>query len=310
MNFTTIDRILAGLHRDLRGTDLNESDIIEWTGEALGFLNSYAAQEQAIAFIKIENYEGEIPDGFRMVLQIARYNKDVEEVCERAKKVEEIDTEKIDFTSIQDCADNYIVDWMLGQLTPYQPYFDMQWQYIEWTSSNYYAECFTPVRLSNNSLFNSIVCKERELYQKPCGRDEYNIVGLVEKKIRVSFKEGYIALAYSRTPVDKETGYPLIPDDIRHISAIRYYIRWKIAEHLDWSGREGFANRAETNRQLWNKYVKQANNYSKMPKTVDELQNLLEASHYLIPQQDLYYGYFGKLGSPENRNFNRSQRRR
>lgn len=311
IQLTTVDRILSGLNRDLRGTDLNESDLIEWAGEALGFLEMPEIQEQSVAFLKVENFEADVPDGFQMVLQMSRYDKEEKDICKDCVKPEEEEEEPhVDLSCPDSAGISNIIDWMVGQLDiSYRPYFDMQWQYIPWTTSAYYAEYFRPIRLANHTFFNSLVCKEKNLYTKDCGTDEYTIVGTVDKKLRFNFKEGYVALSYVRSAIDSETGYPLVPDNVRHITAIKYYIRWKIAEYLDWNGREGFGSKSETNMNLWLKYAKQAKNWTKMPKTIDQFQNLLEASHYLIPRNNRYYSYFGKLGRPEDRKFNDPNRR-
>lgn len=298
IQLTTADRILAGLSRDLRGTDINESDAIEWLGEALEFMKMPEIQEQAVAFVKVHNFEADVPEGFQMVLQIARYNQ---APCPDVVEFEEIPPETD--LSCPDCNGvKNVMDWMIGNLDiSHRPYFNMQWQYIPWTVSEYHRE-FTPVRLANNTMFNSLVCKEKSPYSSAC-TDEYTIVGTTDKKLRFSFREGVVAVSYIKSATDPDTGYPLVPDNVRHITAIKYYIRWKIAEYLDWNGREGFASKVEYNMNLWLKYVKQAKNYTKMPKSIDQFQNLLEQSHYLIPRLNRYYGYFGKLGRPETRNF-------
>lgn len=300
IQLTTVDRVLSSIHRDLRGTDLNESDIIEWIGEAMGFLQMPEIQEQAISFLKVENFEANIPEGFQMVLQIARYNKYMQPLNEAYTDIpDDLDINGGDCNKV-----GSIMDWLIGSLDiTHKPYFNMQWQYVPWTVSEYYKNNFSPVRLANNTMFNSIVCKEKNPYNSNC-TDEYSFVGTVEKKIRFSFKTGVVALSYIKNAVDEETGYPLIPDDVRALTAIRYYIKWKIAEFLDWNGREGFTGKAQDNERKWLKYIKQAKNFIKMPKSIDQFQNLLEQSHHLIPRTNRYYGYFGNLGRGENRKFN------
>ena len=305
IKYTTVDRVLSELNRGLRGTDLNETDMIEWIGQALDFMQMPEVQEEAVAFLKVENHEVELPDGFQMVLQIAKYNKEPEAIEENCDCLEDGEP---DLSTPDCCQDTPVLDCMLNCITPFKPYFDMQWQYIPWTVSTYYVEHFQPVRLANNTLFNSIVCKEKSVYEN-CGPDEYTIVGTVDKKLRFSFKEGFVALSYIKSALDSNTGYPLVPDNIRHIQAINYYVRWKIAEYLDWNGREGFGSKAESNMQLWLKYVKQAKNYTKMPKSIDQFQNLLEQSHYLIPRHNRYYKYFGNMSRAEDRKFNDPDRR-
>jgi hypothetical protein len=41
-----------------------------------------------------------------------------------------------------------------------------------------------------------------------------------------------------------------------------------------------------------------------MPNGVDELQNMMEQRSYLIPRQNAYYGFFGRLAHKEQRRFN------
>ena len=72
--YTSVDTIFAKFSRDLRGTDLHESDIIEWIGEALGFMNVVEIQEEAIAFIEVKNHKAELPNNFKSVIQVAKYN--------------------------------------------------------------------------------------------------------------------------------------------------------------------------------------------------------------------------------------------
>lgn len=324
LQFTTVDRVLAKVHRDLKGIDLNESDAIEWIGEALEFLKVFQVQEQAVAFMEVKNYQADLPDGFQMVLQIARDNNwtpDEKECCAiPAKVIEEVTVESSDtectdcYTQPVDCHGRVLFD---DYVPKYIPYFDMQWQYIPWTTSSHYKENFTPVRLANHTFFNTIVCKEK--HNTPYDgqetnnpyknnglgeQDEYTIVGDADKKLRFSFKEGYVALAFIRNAVDSETGYPLVPDNISYMSAITYYIKWKIAEMMTWNGREGYARLAQDSERLWLKYARQGKNYMKMPKTIDQFQNLLEQSHYLIPRHRRYYGYFGNIGREEDRRFN------
>lgn len=308
LQYTTVDRVLSKFHRDLRGTDINESDVIEWIGEALDFMKTPGIQEESVAFIKVKDYHAELPLGFQMVLQMAKYNSDEKEPCEDCEEeVIVVEPEPEPDLSCPDCCGTKnLIDYFFNQNdTSYRPYFDMQWQYIPWTTSHYFKESFRPIRLSNHTLFNTLVCKEKKLYDNYYKGEEYTIVGTVEKKLRFSFREGFVALAYLKTATDKENGYPLVPDSISHITAITYYIKWKIAEWYQWSGREGSNLLAQDNERKWLKYKKQATNWTKMPKSIDDYQDLLEQSHYLIPNHKKYYGFFGNLSKEQQLNFNK-----
>ena len=216
-------------------------------------------------------------------------------------KKEEKECSKIPVEVIKELSSDCSTDC---ETPSYKPFFDLKWEYQPWINSGYYQERFTPVRLSSSVFFNSLVCKEKDQSLYSSCIDEYSIVGTVEKKLRFSFKDGYIALAYMRTAIDEKTGFPLIPDNQSCLMAITYYIKWMIAQHYSWNGRQGFDSKAREEERKWNKYARQFKNYMKMPKSIDDFQDLLEQSHYLIPRQKRYYGFFGNLNKAEDRRFN------
>lgn len=298
IGFTSVDRILAKSYRELKETDLDENDVIEWIGEAMDFMAMPEVQEEAVIFLEVNNFETELPKGFQAVLQIALLDDAIaeHEFNTPGKAVDDSHIPRPDITPIREDSCNPQC---------YKPYFDMSMNYIEWTTSMNYRKFFTPIRLANHTFFNDIVCKENSMYQdyNSC-TEEYTIVGTTERKLRFSFKEGLIALSYIRAAVDPETGYPLVPDSIQHITAISYYIKWKIAEYFSWTRRDGFDGLSDKAEAKWLKYVKQAKNFAKMPKTIDQYQNLLEQTHQLIPNHRRYYNNFGKLGRVENKKFN------
>ena len=323
LQFTTVDRVLAKFNRDLRGTDINESDAIEWIGEALDAMKLPQVQEHAVAFIEVKDHHADLPHGFHMISQINKYRNwspDVKStlcIPTIMKEVEEDDAcktscdthpaNKAGYPIPLDCDGRMIGDY---EVAYYRPFFDLQWEYKFWSDSSFCQNNFTPVRLSNNLYFNSLVCKEKDRHDiyKNCG-DEYTIVGTTEKRLRFSFREGFVAVSYLRNSLDPNTGYPLVPDNYSYMNAITYYLKWKIAEWYDWNGREGFARKAQDNERKWLKYKKQGTNYMKMPKSLDQYQNLLDQSHHMIPRRNLYYGYFGNLNKAENKRFNNPDNR-
>ena len=327
--YTTVERIFAKFSRDLRNTEVHESDIIEWTAEALEFMKIAELQEEAVSFIEVKNHKADLPLGFQSVIQIAKYNNwkgsqdDSLSPCNIVNNI-------ISEDSLNDCGhiilgnftdNNLVVTDCNGQIIDgeenvvyYRPYFDLKWEYQGWYNSNYYRQNFSVVRLANHSFFNSLVCSEtnpeiKEMYNSSVF--EYTLAGgFPNMELRFSFQEGYIALAYLKSIIDPQTGYPAIPDDISAITAITYYIKWKMAERFSWEGREGFALEAKNAEERWLKYIRQYLNKTKMPKGVDQYQNLMEQTHYLIPRQRRFAGYFGNLGREEYRRFNNPDYRR
>jgi len=144
-----------------------------------------------------------------------------------------------------------------------------------------WGDCFEPVRPAGQGGLLS--CGEgHPLREGHCG-EEYAIVGTAERKFLFSFKEGRVALAYLSNAVDPATGYPLVPDDAAFLSAISYYVRWKLAEERSWNGREGSAGLAQNLERLWLRYARQAKNRAKMPKGMDEFERLMEQGRAMLP---------------------------
>lgn len=323
MQYTTLDRVLSKIYRDLGIEEISETDVVEWSGEALEAIGAVTLYEEAVAFIEIENYQGTLPNGLHSIIQVARNNRWVKEnkedcLCPANIKLD-CTTEEIQtvpskcgcgptvvgevHTSLtgdkyfhngnewvfMDCNGKLIGDY---EIAYYRPYFDLKYEYEGWRNSNIYRQAYTPVRLANNTFFNTLVCPEETTGLYNTCTDEYTIVG---DKLRVSFQEGSVAVAYYRQAVDPETGYPMIPDDYSVITAITMYITMKYMGRMWYLGREGFGDKYQKAEQDWHWYCKQAGNRALLPYGIDEHENLKDMRHQLIPQQNRYYGFFGKM---------------
>lgn len=301
--YITLDRVLSKIYRDLGLDEISETDVIEWSGEALNFMETPSLLEEAVAFIEVSNYEACLPNGLHSIIQVARnneFNKDVipsEVILDTSDISTETDVAPGVNPVILDSKGQPIVDYDIAY---YRPYFDLQYEYYGWNSSIYYRNKYTPIRLANHTFFNSLVCDESPYINDCTSEDEYTIAG---DKIRTSFKEGSIAIAYYRQVVDIETGYPMIPDDISFTTAITMYITMKYMSRLWYMGREGYADKMQKAEQDWHWYCKQATNKAFTLHGVDEHQNMLDERNRMIPNYNRYYGFFGKLGRPENKNW-------
>lgn len=300
--FINIDSVLAKFKRDFRGLDINENDAIEWVGEALGFMKIPSASQENVAFLEVKNYQAPLPNGLHYITQIARNNEwESSDDCQpcvqkTVKSLSEVTTPTI----FEDCQGN-LVDCNLEPVY-YRPLLNMQCDYNTWSNSSVRRNKYTPVRLSNHSFFNTLVCKEKgmeDIYRRGCS-DEYTIV---QDELRFNFKEGLVAVAYVGQMIDHNTGYPMIPDDEYARAAISYYIGWKVKENECWNHREGACQLAERAKGSWESYIKKFKNKAKMPTGVDQYQNLLEGAYSLIPNHRKYYGFFGKLGNTDRFTF-------
>lgn len=317
MQYVSIDRVLGKFHRETSKEGVSETDLIEYVGEALDFLNVADSQEEAVAFLEVKDYQVQLPMYLNTILQVARDNSFVAPEEDSTDCSPQSFLEKYgeccgeeQINNPLDCVITDCQGKILNKeydIAYYRPYYDLKWLYQFWCDSAYYKQNFTPVRLANHTFFNSIVAKEKcdiPYSNTDLSGDEYSIVGTTEKYLRFSFKEGRVAVAYLRTAIDINTSLPLIPDNISYLTAITYYIKWKLEEVDFDDNREGSGGKMQYYEKHWLKYCRQAKNFAKMPKTIDQFQNLLEQSHYLIPRHRRYYGFFGNLGREENRLFN------
>ncbi len=301
INYSPIKRIISRAYREL-GYDFDEADAIELIGEAIREVATVGSgnYEEAVAFVKVENHQCLIPTGLCYIIQIARNQNPstTESVLCPATVIEEADLggEPVPL----DCNGTPITDY---ELAYYRPYFDLRWEYEGWTSSTYYNRCWTPVRLSTNTFASNMVCQETgdicKLYQT--SEDEYAIHS---PYLRLSFKEGEIAIAYLRWKLD-EDGYPLIPDEEEYARAAVHYMR-KIFANREYDKDPNGPNQARAIKadQDWHWYCRQAKNKGIAPLTLDRRENLKNQNLYLLPRQQRYSSFFGRMGRPENRPWN------
>lgn len=324
LQYVSMDRIFSKIYRDLGLEEISETDLVEWSAEALEAIGAITLYEEAVAFVEIENHQAKLPNGLHAIIQIARDNTWIKENKECNLTAANI---KLDCTKDEvvqpdcgcgsslategvalDCKGSLLDE---TEIAYYRPYFDLQYEYYGWSNSKMYRNHFTPVRLANHTFFHSIVCPEDEeiyknnLYCATYNHDEYTIV---QDNIRTSFKEGSIAISYYRQMIDIETGYPMIPDEYSIITAITMYITMKYMGRLWYMGREGYGDKFQKAEQDWQWYCKQAGNKQMMLYGIDQHENFKDMRHQLIPKQNRYYGFFGKMGRPENTNFKNPNR--
>lgn len=295
--YISLNSIFAKLIRDLNN-EFDEDAVIEWSGEALEFIGAIGAYEEAVAFREVKNHQFELPSGLHKIIQIARNNSYTctpEKICEVIPAVTETAciTPNSDGVWL-DCNGSPIVAYDIAY---YRPFFDLRMDFNGWSNTAIYRDNFTPVRLTTNSFFNSIVLPEDNTHLYKPSTDEYTIIqGSV---VRTSFKDGQVALAYHRQVRDKETGYPMIPDNISYKTAIVKYITMKTFEKEFYAGREGAQGKMVKAEQDWHWYCLQAGNAEKMPNGIDEHQNMLDQRKRLVLNNNKYYGFFGNLSKPE-----------
>jgi hypothetical protein len=301
--FVSSQRIISKVIRDYALNE-DEGDIIEWIGEALGFIGAAATYEEAVSFVEVSNYKALLPQGLHRIIQIARNNKWVKQdkstICLVADNTTNAIVNVEPYTPIHiDDLGRPIEDYDEAY---YRPFYDLKWEYTGWMDSTvYHRFAFTPVRLATSSMFNNLVCQET-CVDYCNARDQYSIIGR-GSVIKTSFQEGQIAVACLRQIVD-EDGYPMVPDDTSYTEAIARYINYRVQCKEFYAGREGANLRMNDADAKWQWYCSQAATGAMMP-SVDELENMTQGQ-YLIPRQNEYASFFGNLGVAEDRSYLRS----
>ena len=311
MKYISIHSIFSKLKRDLGIEDLpNEMDMIEWSGEALEAIGAVSGYEEAVAFSEVKNFEVVMPKFLHYIIQIAKNNnwseddkacfcpKDIVNAGASTIETETEEEEEEETDPCDACATCELTD----DLDRYVPNIESKYNFGVWVGSNFYISNYSPVRLSDHSFFNSVVCEqEPAIYDNI--RNEYTIVN--GDTIRFSFQTGSVAIAYYRQMTD-ENGYPMIPDHYYYTKAITAYLNMMLRKQDYFANREGSDSRYQTAVMEWEKACRQAGNYAMMPKTTDEYQNFLDQSQHFFPKMKRYYGFFGKLSHPEIRKYNKS----
>lgn len=116
--------------------------------------------------------------------------------------------------------------------------------------------------------------------------------------IFTSFENGEVELACDVFLID-EKGFPLIPDNIKYVKAVEYYIREKIDYKLWRAGKLQQAVYEKTVQdQLW--YLGAAQSAGVIP-NADRLESIKNNWIRLIPQINQHSDYFKSFGRQEQR---------
>lgn len=276
MKYTTVDRIFAKLSRELKGTALEEADVIEWIGEALEFFYRPFINNKRIVFKTVVNNEVLLPKYFTAIDQIAK----VENFTNTEQCIKSIVETDKDIATECNCHDEVIYSD--------NPKLTLDFSYEDITQTKFYSSNnFTPVILADHTFYNTLVIKQTTQVSQYFY--EYSIIE--GKLLRFNFKDGTVAISYYNIKLD-DKGYPAVPDEINTITAITYYIKHKIAEWYLWNGRQDSTFLSREFYSKWEKYLGQANNKAKMLKTVDEYQSFLDNHRDFITNRNKFFNFF------------------
>lgn len=126
---------------------------------------------------------------------------------------------------------------------------------------------------------------------------------LSDDAIFTNFQTGSIQMAYKGFKTD-ENGWPMIPDDIKFVKAVEWYIREKIDYKMWRSGKLPQAVYEKTmQEQVW--YLAAAQNRGKMP-SIDQMENIKNNMLRLVKKINQHEDFFGSLGNQERRTMGRN----
>ncbi len=299
VKLTSIERVISGIYRDLKPVvELNENDMIEWAGEALEHIGAYPQLEEKVANLSVSDYRVLVPSGLKDIVQIAyKYTEGVSTSTAMLTTADNCITcdDPCGEAGCRSCA---TVCEDAGTLIANAQLFLEYYKPNTFRATGYYYDNYRPLRKASGPFTAPYTsdCTDCNGISPTC-EDEYR---LDWPYIKTSFKEGQVCIAYVGQPLD-ERGFPMIPDEVSYIEAIKRYITYKVkySEFLQGHLPGNIYMKLEDD---WHWYCKQARNKMTMPKSVDDLQNLKDQHIRLLPKPNRYHRFFGHLHSAENLN--------
>tara|TARA_R100000406_G_C3111150_1_gene124414 strand:+ start:1360 stop:2280 length:921 start_codon:yes stop_codon:yes gene_type:complete len=296
VKLTSIERVIAGVYRDLKPVvELSENDLIEWAGEALEQIGAYTQLEEKVVSLDVDGYKAILPSGIHKVIQVAY------KYTEGSPSTTPMLTTASPCTTCSDngcdpecptCAD---VCETSAQLIQNAELFLQYYKPNSFRATGYYYDHYKPLRLASGpfAIPHTSDCKDCTGISANCDQ-EYS---LDWPYIKTSFQKGYICVAYVGQALD-ERGFPLIPDEVSYVEAIKRYIIYKLKYSEFLQGQTPAQVYAKLEDD-WHWYCSQARSKATMPDTIDKLQNLRDQHIRLIPKVRRYQGFFGNLHTVE-----------
>ena len=240
-----IERIVEGVYRDFGWThEIDWVDLLEWTGEVMDLI---AAPKQ---------YIDKVTDG----------DKDCREHpcpividCYRGT----LPCDLVYIHSVRDYDTKRELRYSSDLFHSGHPDWDKQLD----KNPPVNAPFSSPLQVQGAELKNNVY-------------DHMLTYTLNDNHIFTNFEKGRLEIAYKAFPID-EDGYPLIPDNVKYIQAVKYYIAEKIAQKQFIQGQmpQGIFQHIQRERD-W--YVGAATTAGLMP-SLDEMESWKNQMVRLIP---------------------------
>jgi len=272
--WTNIKSVLFELERFTPKDIYNEQRSIEDCMRAVDLIGAVPTYQQAVKFIKVENYKACIPLDCLQIIQVA--HKNTWDIAE-----DDLDT----------------IREMLGfDNDPTEDDSTLPLQVL--MSSMRFQNMWTPLKLSTNTFALSVHCDNCVNFNSTCS---YEYTVSPDGSMTFNFQTGYICIAYYCYPKDCHGNF-LIPDIEDYKEALKNYclmvlweLRWNMKE-------EGASERYMKYQQLWGLFKAKAIASVRMP-DIGEAENLKNINNKLIPNTRRFNNFFSSMNQEENTDF-------
>jgi len=258
--YTNIHTIFTKLYRDYNLVNLDEATVVEWVAEALSAIHAVPDLEQVVKFFAIKNYQVKIPCDLVEINQIItlRHGPDV------CRNLTALCSEKPEYFIRKSTEENTCEDTANKSCT------DIVIRFTPETKKVLGIGDYRTVRKSSSTFASMSDCSDN--YQHGCDLEYTVIKGEI---LRFNFTDAIIAMSYMMLPIDDE-GYPLIPNDYSHITAVTKYIVYKYLEKQYYFSNDIPINKYQFAKKEWEDYCGQAASASMIPSGVDSMENLAQ----------------------------------
>lgn len=280
-----IAKIIADLA--LEEDKIKITDIKSWIGEAINKIGSVNQYDNKVCILKLKDYQAKLPCDLESINFVAYASNNDGGWIPMKKSTGAFSVyDKIDNNGecnmfIQDEAIIPIIKNLFG--------LDDDKKALEILNKDWNIRQ-TLSTLINDYTFCSPDCKKGTNFSNTV---QYDIKpGYMFSNVR----NGYVKLSYIAQYVDEE-GMPLIPDNQSYFEAIYWYVAMKLLYIEYYTGRKPQHLYYDAKRS-WNFYRQQAYAESLLPNQ-NELENIKNTWHTLIPEYDSYDMFFSTTGDEQ-----------
>jgi hypothetical protein len=263
--FIGIDRVIEGVYRDFGWSDqLDWIDAVEWTGEIMDMI---AAPKQYVDKVT----DGDEDRGHQCPIKITNYRGELP--CDMIYPVS-------------------ARDW--NSKKEMRQSSDVFHSSVKKNDENNQT-------INISTPFDSPLIKKGAVIKNDLHNTDLTYT-INDQHIFTNFEEGEVELAYKGFPTDCN-GLPLIPDNVKYVQAVKYYIAEKIAQRMFIQGNiaQGVFQYIQQQRD-W--YVGAATTAGLMP-SIDEMESWKNQMVRLIPTINEHSAGFKYHGDkPRQRNHN------